>query len=163
MRNVILNFKEFVSYTPTGIAPGSYVPTTWDNSNQELTTAFRHIGWPSELPEDDFVLGVNPLNIPRTTRKGIVTKFVDKKNPMMVELDDGTKMYLSFDQYKRIKGDLPIVPGNSHLTVVFQRIPHDKSLEVSQIEKIICKFIGNSGLAAQHNVRPNSDALMLNP
>lgn len=163
MKNIELNFKEFVSYTPPGIGPGSYVPTTWSNSNHELTTANRHIGWPLELPEDDFVLGTNPLYIPRIIRKGMVTKFEDKKNPMIVTLDDGTKCYLSMDQYKLIKGHLPIVPKATHLTIVFQRHPNDKSLEVSQVEKIISKFIGNSGLAAQHNVKVNPDSLMLNP
>jgi hypothetical protein len=90
-----------------------------------------------------------------------VVRFEDKKNPMYIELKDGTKMFLTVDEYRRIKGDLPIVPNHSELEVTFQRLPMDKSLNVSKIDKIICRFLGNSGLAAQYNIKPNSDAMML--
>jgi hypothetical protein len=161
--DIKMNFKEFVSYTPNGIGPGSYVPMTWSNSDSFQTTYNRHIGYPPELPEDDFMLGVRPMDIPRVTRKGLVTKFHDKKNPMFLELSDGTKLFLTLDQYRRIRGHLPIVPKHSHVTVIFQRLPNDNSLDVSQVEKIYCKFLGNSGLAAQYNVKENPDAFMLNP
>ena len=162
---MFLDFKSFLienGYTPPGIGAGSMVPVTWSNSDSELTTANRHIGWPSELPEDDFVIGPRPMNIPIVTRQGVVVRFEDKRNPMCIELSDKTKLYITMDQYKNIRGHLPIVPNNTHLTVVFQRVPYDKSLTLSQVDKIFSKFIGNSGTAAQHNVKINPQGLMLN-
>jgi hypothetical protein len=160
-----LNFKSFLlenGYTPPGIGPGSMVPVTWSNSDSELTTASRHIGWPSELPEDDFVIGPRPMNIPQVTRQGVVKVFRDKCDPMYIELSDKTKLFITPQQYENIRGHIPIVPDNTHLTVVFQRMPANRSLDLSQVAKIFSRFIGNSGTAAQYNVKINPKGLMLN-
>lgn len=154
-----LNFKKFFedsTYDTPGIGAGSMVPDIWSNSDTYLTGITE-----PQLPYTDVKIGQSNINIPIIKKKAIVVRFEDKKNPMYIELKDGTKMFLTVDEYRRIKGDLPIVPNHSELEVTFQRLPMDKSLSVSKIDKIICKFLGNSGLAAQYNIKPNSDTMML--
>ena len=159
---MLLSFKEFFgsdSYTPAGIGGGSYVPDTWSNSDSFLQNL---IPWDTmQLPYTDFMATQRPVDIPKITKMGFVTKFLDKQNPIVVELACGTKVFLSLEQYKRIKGDLPIVPKYTFAKITFQRVPHDRSLNVSKVDSITCKFMGNSGLAAQYNVKPNLDAMML--
>jgi len=154
-----LEFKKFFedsTYHTQGIGAGSMVPDIWSNSDSYLSM------YPEpQLPYTDVKIGQTNVNIPIIIKKSIVTRFEDKKNPMYIELKDGTKLFITIGEYRRIQGDLPVVPKYTELQVTFQRLPNDNSLEVSKIDKIRSKFIGNSGLAAQYNIKPNSDAMML--
>ena len=158
---MLLNFKEFfghASYSPSGMGPGSFVPDVWSNSDSYLQNL---IPWETmQLPGHDFVMGQRPVDIPLVTKMGSVVKFLDKQNPMVIQLADGTKVFLSYEQYRKIKGDLPIVPKYTFAKISFQRVHNDNSLNVSKVANISCKFMGNSGLAAQHNVKQNLDAMM---
>jgi hypothetical protein len=151
-----LDFKSYFE----NIGGGSFVSSRWSNSDAEDKSLSGH---PTQLDDIDFQGMQNKVDIPKIEKCGLVTRFEDKKNPLYIELDDGTKAFLTFDQYKRIQGHLPIVPKHTKLTIIFQRLPHDKTNGVSQIHLIKSNFIGNSGLAKQFNVALNSDAIMHPP
>lgn len=118
----MLNFKDFfendgshVAYLPSDFT-GSEAPPTFD-------------GRPGFLSSIDAVL-------PNTTKTAKIQLIEKNKNPIVILLSDGTKLYLTWDEFKRIPGPVPTV-GKS-LTVVFQRLPNDNSKEPSQINSILC-------------------------
>ena len=76
------------------------------------------------------------LDLPTVERKGKIQIFMDKKNPIYVQLSDGTKLYFTYDQYKRIKGK----PEKGKTMIVrMQRLQNDKSNLPSQISS--CEVI----------------------
>lgn len=75
--------------------------------------------------------------LPSVTKRSEI-KFIERnKNPIFILLADGTKLYLSWDEFKRIHGDEPEV-GKS-LIVSFQRLETDNSKAMSQINSILCR------------------------
>lgn len=152
---MIMSFKEFME----NIGAGSMVSTGWSNSDTSATKMFA--GHPVELDGIDFKMGPDGPMIPKILRKGMVIKFSEKENPMKIELQDGSKIFMLPDEYRKIQGQLPIVPNLTHLTVVYQRLPNDKSMNASKIVKCYAKFMGSSGQFKQHNIATNSDAMML--
>jgi hypothetical protein len=141
-----LNFKKFLE----SFGPGSMLPTNWTGSEADPTATFG--GHPVFLPGTDFVAGNNGIGIPEITKKGRVKFFVFKKNPISIQLEDGTKLFLTLDQYKRIQGDLPIIPKHTEITVTFQRIPSDRTLNTSQVSKCVSKFIGPEYLRKHYRI-----------
>lgn len=76
------------------------------------------------------------LEIPTVSKKSKITFINDKKNPIIILLADGTKLFLNIHQYKRISGDIPSI--GKYIEVIFQRNSLDKSKEPSKIEAIKC-------------------------
>jgi hypothetical protein len=71
--------------------------------------------------------------VPTITRQGRI-KFIEmNKNPILILLTDGTRLHLTWDEYKRI-GKEPQV--GKTMVVVFQRFPGDASESLSQIQSI---------------------------
>ena len=62
-----------------------------------------------------------------------------KKNPIFVQLEDGTKLYFTWDEFKRIEGT---PEHGKKMLVIMQRREDDNSPTMSQIQK--CKIIGDS-------------------
>lgn len=73
------------------------------------------------------------INIPRVTRTGKIKLIQLTRNPIYVELSDGTKAYFTYDEWNRIHGNPR--PGKI-MTIVYQRHPLDKSGETSKIESV---------------------------
>jgi hypothetical protein len=142
---VHLNFKKFFE----SLGGGSYLPTSWTGSEADPTMTYT--GHPVFLPGLDFVAN-NGLNLPVVKKQGLVKTFIFKKNPITIELADGTKIFLTFDQYKRIEGDLPIVPKHTNLTIDFQRLPNDNTMNTSQIMKCVSKFTGPDWLRKHYKI-----------
>ena len=76
------------------------------------------------------------LDLPSITKKSRIIFLSHKKNPIYIQLQDGSKLYFTIDQYKRINGKPEV---GKDLEVKMQRMSHDKSNETSQI--ISCKVI----------------------
>ena len=74
----------------------------------------------------------NFLNLPEIEKEGIVKKIEDKQNPIKITMSGGTEMYLSYDEYKRIKPKI-----GEKLRVFFQRNEKDNSKNLSKISNII--------------------------
>lgn len=132
----LTGFKQFVET----MGGGSYLPSTWTNSEADPTNATP--GHPNFLPSLDIVIGSDNVTVPEISTSGIVKFFNYKKDPIKIELDNKTIVLMTFDQYKRITGDLPIIPQYTKLDVTFQRHPKDLSPNTSMITRCHAKFVG---------------------
>jgi len=121
-----MNFKQYVKLfeqnTPgyhNDYATGSFLPSVFTGT---------------ETPDINIPhLSSIDLTIPSTVKNSTISFIELNKNPILVLLKDGTKLFLTFDQYNRIK---PKPEVGKRITVVFQRSPEDKSNSPSKIEKI---------------------------
>jgi hypothetical protein len=71
--------------------------------------------------------------VPTVTKKGIIRTLDRNKNPIFVQLSDGTQLYFTWDEFKRINGKPEM---GKHMTVTMQRHPMDFGSNPSQIQKI---------------------------
>ena len=88
-------FKKFVET----IGGGSFLPTSWTGSEGDPTSALS--GHPVFLPGIDVKIGSNNIYIPQVSVDGIVKHFSYKENPIIIELENGTKLAMTFGQYKK--------------------------------------------------------------
>lgn len=119
-----MKFVNFLKETtiPGRMGPGAAVMT----SDQTGST-----GWSPRAPfQFDYDIAV-----PSDTRTGNIIRLDFNKNPIFIALDDGTRLYLTLDQFNRIRGPKPEI--GKRMTVVFQRHPMDKTKNTSQIQSIL--------------------------
>ena len=109
-------------------------------------------GHPLSMPDIDIVIPGAGTITPYVTRKSRVKSFISNRNPLYIELADGTKLFMTLEEYKRIKGDLPLVPKHTEITVYFQRLPADLSPNSSQIIFCKSKFLGDNNLRKVHGI-----------
>jgi len=126
---VELNFKEYMLQCEMN---------TVGTHNDRATTAFLSSAVSrseagSKLPSVDLII---PKDIPTVKRTSVIRVVERNKNPIRISLDDGTKLYLSWDEFKRIGGSEP-QPGKK-MTVTFQRRSNDRSLLPSQVQSCYC-------------------------
>lgn len=76
------------------------------------------------------------LDLPQIQKKSKINLVMDKKNPIYIQLDDGSKLFFTHDEFKRIEGK-PAVGKN--LLVTMQRLSNDNSDLPSKIVK--CQII----------------------
>jgi len=80
-------------------------------------------------------IGLTPL----VFKKSVIKTIEKKKNPIFIQLEDGTKLYFTWDEFNRIEGK----PENGKkMLVIMQRRADDNSPSVSQIQK--CKILNDS-------------------
>jgi len=108
-----MNFQEYLTLTEVQPISGLFVPESW---HKEISL---------QLPKMD-------LDLPTVTRQGIIDIILDKKNPIYVQLSDGSKLFFTHDEYKRIQGK---PSKGKKMTVVMQRHGQDNSDVPSQICK----------------------------
>lgn len=121
-----MNFKQYIKITEQNtvgthndFATGAMLPSSWTGS---------------ETPDINLpFLSSTDLQIPEVTRSSFISNIVKNKNPILIELKDGTKLHLTLDQYKRIN-KIPEI--GKRLTVVFQRSDGDQSEQPSKVIKI---------------------------
>jgi len=77
-----------------------------------------------------FVLPDFDLGLPTVDKKGKITILIKRKNPIFVQLDDGTKLFFTYDEFKRINGD-PVV--GKTMAVKLLRLPGDTNESPSKI------------------------------
>lgn len=83
----------------------------------------------SQLPALD-------LGIPTVEKRAKIDLIMDKKNPIYVQLSDGSKLFFSIDEFRRIEGK---PKQGKTLIVTMQRLSHDNSDSPSQITK--CRVV----------------------
>jgi hypothetical protein len=111
---------------------GSYI--TSDQSGSESDPGKNSIGYPQFLPSLDMTV---PQEVPTVQRTAKIRLIEKHKNPIFIFLSDGTRLYLTYDEFKRIKGGEPRM--GQTMKVVFQRNPKDKNEAPSQIQSIWVK------------------------
>jgi hypothetical protein len=129
-----MDFREFLMReentvgTHNDMATGAFLPTFYTGSETPASAGISLQGRGLSLPGTDLV---------PTLSRSCPISFVERnKNPIFVLLSDGTKLYFTWDEFKRIPGIEPEV-GRT-MTVVFQRFPGDHSQEQSQIQSVKC-------------------------
>lgn len=145
----LTGFKYFIET----LGGGSYLPSTWTNSEADPTNSTP--GHSNFLPSTDIVIGSDNITVPQVNTEGIVTFFDYKTNPIKIELNNKTILAMTFEQFKRITGDLPIIPRFTKLYITFQRHPKDSSSEVSKVDKCVAKFIGPEYLKNSYKIKTN--------
>lgn len=121
-----MNFKQYIKIIEQN---------TVGTHNDFATTAFLPSDWTgSESPDIDLpFLSSLDIQIPQVTKCSVIKNIIKNKNPIFIELKDGTKLYLSLDQYNRINKTPEV---GQTMTVVFQRNEKDLSENPSKIIKI---------------------------
>jgi hypothetical protein len=71
------------------------------------------------------------LDLPLVTKKSPIQIIIKKKNPIHIQLKDGTKLYFTHDEFRRINPE-PLV--GKVMTVKMIRLPTDGSPYPSQIK-----------------------------
>lgn len=72
--------------------------------------------------------------VPTVTKKGIIRTIDRNKNPIMIQLSDGTRLYFSWDEFRRVKKEPEV---GKTMTVVLQRHHLDNREEPSQIHTCV--------------------------
>lgn len=102
-------------------ATAKMLPTTWTGSED-----LGRFGY--GLPGVD-------LEIPHVTRRSRIRSVERNKNPIKVQLMDGTTIYLSADEFRRIDSRTKLDPERE-ITVTFQRREDDGGHEPSKVVQI---------------------------
>lgn len=83
-----------------------------------------------------FCEGMNlpDVGLPTVQKTARIEHIMDKKNPIYISLSDGTKLYFTFDEFRRIEGK-PVRGKN--MTIIMQRRLDDHTALPSMITKCI--------------------------
>jgi hypothetical protein len=77
------------------------------------------------------------IDLPTVEKKAKIAIVQTKRNPIFIQLEDGTKLFFSYDEYGRIRGREP-VPGSTMLVKMI-RLGSDSSPLPSKISS--CEVI----------------------
>ena len=142
-----MNFKEYIKNLdeqntigyhndgpggPFGSSNGAIL--TSDQTGSEAIPKF--MGNPNFLPSIDIVK--IPNEIPTIKKESKILSVQKNQNPILVQLQDGTRLFFTLDEYRRISGGVP-EPGKT-MVVVMQRNPKDNSPHPSKIIKCEVKL-----------------------
>lgn len=92
------------------------------------------MGYDKQSTDRFNISSVRSLILPTKTVTSQIRLLNDKTTPILIQLLNGTKIYLTYDEYQKIKPQDPQV--GKTITVVFQRNPEDKSDNYSMINSI---------------------------
>jgi hypothetical protein len=121
-----MNFKQYVKLIEQN---------TVGKHNDFATSAFLPSDWTGSEMSDINIPFLSSLDIqvPTTIRRSIISNIIKNKNPIVIELEDGTKLNLSLDEFNRINKN-PCIGQTAQVT--FQRNVTDNSNSASKIIKI---------------------------
>jgi hypothetical protein len=74
------------------------------------------------------------IDLPTVRKTARIEQIMDKKNPIYIGLSDGTKLFMTYDEFRRIEGK---PERGKNMIVVMQRHNHDSSNYPSLITKCI--------------------------
>lgn len=114
------NFDKFIVFRDYLEAQGSvYIPEAFDWAKDIAKT----------LPQMAF-------DLPSVKKQAKIDLVLDRKNPIYVQLQDGSKLFFTHDEFRRIKGK---PERGKTMIFVMQRLPNDSSSLPSQISQ--CEVI----------------------
>jgi len=76
------------------------------------------------------------LDLPQVQKRAKIDIIMDKKNPIYLQLSDGSKLFFTYDEYQRIDGK---PERGKTMVVTMQRLGHDQTDLPSKIVK--CQVI----------------------
>jgi len=74
------------------------------------------------------------IGLPTMTKTARIDHVMDKKNPIFIGLSDGTKLYMTYDEFRRIEGK---PERGKNMLVVMQRHGKDATDYPSVITKCV--------------------------
>jgi hypothetical protein len=110
------NFNKFIIFRDYLESQGSvYIPETFD--------------WAKDVAN---ILPQMDIDLPVIKRQAKIQIVLSKKNPIYVQLQDGSKLFFTHDEFRRIKGK-----PEKGKTMIFslQRLPNDITNSPSQISQ----------------------------
>lgn len=131
-----LNFRQFMEQGE-GRVHNAFSQNTVGTHNDYATASFLSSTWTGseDLGRIGNALPSTDLEIPHVARRSKI-RFVEKnKNPIKVQLMDGTTLYLSLDEFRRIDSRTKLEP-NREITVTFQRRDGDSGSEPSKVVSV---------------------------
>ncbi len=128
-----MNFRKFLEHNPLKIQ-NSFSQNTVGTHNDRATASFLPSTWTGSENLGPFGYGLPgiDLSIPSVEKTSVIRSIEKNKNPITIMLMDGTKLYLSLDEFNRIKSFKNLEKGEK-ITVSFQRNPGDERQEPSKI------------------------------
>jgi hypothetical protein len=128
-----VNFRQFLEYNQLKIHNG-FSQNTVGKHNDHATAAFLPSAWSGSEDLGSHSSGPPGIDlvIPNVVKKSKVRSIEMNKNPIVVMLMDGTKLYLTLDEFNRINSIKKMEVGNE-ISVTFQRRPEDQGGEPSKI------------------------------
>lgn len=84
----------------------------------------------------DIVLPSIDLGLPVVSKTSKISIFSDKTNPIYIQLSDGSKLFFTYDEFKRIQGKPKV---GKVMQINMQRLGQDSSLHPSKIT--LCKVM----------------------
>lgn len=131
-----MNFRQFLEHNPLKIQ-NSFSQNTVGTHNDYATAAFLPSTWTGSEDLGTYSYGVPgvDLTIPNVVKKSKIRSVEMNRNPITLIMMDGTKIYLTLDEFNRINAIKRLEVGNE-ISVTFQRRPEDKGPEPSKIVAI---------------------------
>lgn len=123
-----IEFKKYLAEQNTigyhNDGPGApYITSDFTGSEMPM----NYGGHPLHLPSLD-------MGLPTVTKTAKIIQIERNKNPISVMLNNQTRLYFSYDEFRRIKGGEP--QEGKMMTVVFQRHPGDTTENPSQVQTV---------------------------
>lgn len=131
-----MNFRQFLEHNPLKIQ-NSFSQNTVGTHNDTATAAFLPSTWTGSEDLGPFGYGLPSVDlaIPSVEKTSTIRSVERNKNPITVIMMDGTKLYLTLDEFNRIRSFKNLDKGEK-ITVSFQRSPGDQGQEPSKITGI---------------------------
>jgi hypothetical protein len=137
-----MNFKQYLQLSEQNV-PGAFDgPYNGGGFVNALTSATAKLNTGPAEQQLSKIDGWN-MQIPQMTKKGYIEIFrQDKPNihglqsPVYIQLSDGTKMWMTTHELRRIKGSQPAL--GRYMVVTMQRHDEDKTGQQSKIEDVVC-------------------------
>lgn len=131
-----MNFRQFVEHGEARINH-TFGQNTVGTHNDLATANFLSSTWTGseDLGRLNIGLPSSDLEIPHATRRSRIRSIEKNKNPIKVQMMDGTTLYLSLDEFRRIDSRTKLEP-NREITVTFQRREEDGRPEPSKVVSV---------------------------
>lgn len=130
-----INFRQFIENQFK--IQNDFSQNTVGTHNDRATATFVSSNWNSGESSGEFGSGMpgTDMSLPTVEKKSTIRSIVKNKNPIFIMLMDGTKIYLTLDEFNRISTFKKLAVGEK-VTVTFQRNPGDSGQEPSKIISI---------------------------
>ena len=131
-----MRFREFMDAAGLRVSH-PFSQNTVGKHNDFATASFLPAAWTGgeDFEKYSFELPGTNLEVPHVSRKSKIRSVDEKRNPIVVRLMDGTAMYLTVDEFKRIDSRTKLHPGRE-ITVTFQRREGDDGSDPSKIVSV---------------------------
>lgn len=128
-----LGFRQFMEQGE-GRVHHSFGQNTVGTHNDFATAKFLSSTWTGsgDIDRIDQSLPVTDLEIPHVTRRSKIRLVEKNKNPIKIQLMDGTTIFLTLDEFRRIDSRTKLQPDRE-ITVTFQRREGDGGSEPSKV------------------------------